>query len=58
MNCVLDCHKWDENTSQFNKDFTENCNEDSGKEYFLVVDVPYPQRLSPWFTIFTWKTDN
>ena len=28
----------DENTSQFNKDFTENYNEDSDKGYSLVVE--------------------
>ena len=29
--------KWDENTSQFNKNFMENYNEDIDKEYFLKL---------------------
>ena len=33
--------KWVENTSQFSNVFTENCNEDNHKEYFLQVDVQY-----------------
>ena len=37
--------KWVENTSQFSKDFTENCNEDSEEEYFLEVDGQYPEKL-------------
>ena len=42
------CHKsdgfeWIKNTSQFNKDFIKNCNEDSDEAYFLEVDVKYPE---------------
>ena len=35
----VDGFKCIENTSQFNKDFIENYNEDSGEGYFLEVDV-------------------
>ena len=35
----VDGFKCIENTSQFNKDFTENYNEDSDEGYFLEVDV-------------------
>ena len=35
----LDGFKWFENTSQFNKGFIENYNEDSDKEYFLEVNL-------------------
>ena len=37
--------KWVENTSQFNKDFIENYNEDSDKGYFVEVGVQYPKEL-------------
>ena len=37
--------KWVEYTSQFNKDFIENYNEDSDEGYFLEVDVQYPEKL-------------
>ena len=37
--------KWVENTSQFNKDFIKNNNEDSDEEYFRKVDVQYPEEL-------------
>ena len=40
--CSLDVFKWVENTSQFNKDFIQNYNEDSHEGYFLEVDVQYP----------------
>ena len=35
----LDGFKWSENTSQFNKGFIENYNEDSDKGYFLEVNL-------------------
>ena len=41
--CSLDVFKWVENTSQFNKDFIQNYNEDSHEGYFLEVDVQYPE---------------
>ena len=31
--------KWVENTSEFNKDFMESYNEDTGAGYFLAVDI-------------------
>ena len=37
--------KWLEETFQFNEDFIENYNEESGEEYFLKVDVQYPEKL-------------
>ena len=36
---ALESFKCVENTSQFSKDFIENYNKDSDKEYFLIVDV-------------------
>ena len=35
--------KWVKNTSQFDKDFMKNYNEDSDKGYFLEVDVQYSE---------------
>ena len=32
-------------TSQFNEDFIRNYNEDNDEEYFLEIDVQYPQNL-------------
>ena len=37
--------KWVENQSQFSNDFIEKYYEDSDKEYFLEVDVQYPEKL-------------
>ena len=34
-----------EDTSQFNKDFIENDNEKSDKEYFLEVEVQFTEKL-------------
>ena len=31
--------EWIKDTSQFNKDFIKNYNEDNGKGYFLGVDI-------------------
>ena len=36
--------EWIEETSQCNKDFIKNCNEESDK-YFLEVNVQYPEKL-------------
>ena len=41
----VDGFKCIENTCQFNKNFTENYNEDSDKGYFLEADVQYPEKL-------------
>ena len=35
----VDGFKWVENTSQFNKDFIKNYNEDNDRGHFLEVDV-------------------
>ena len=40
-----DSFKQVENTSQFNKDFTENYNKDSDVRHFLEVDVQHPAKL-------------
>ena len=34
-----------QNTSEFNKHFIKNCNEDNDKGYFLEVDVQYTKKL-------------
>ena len=41
----IDGFKWNENTSQLNKDFMENYNENSDERYFLEVEVKYPKAL-------------
>ena len=38
--------KWTEVTSQFNEDFTKNCNEEGNKGYFLEIDVQYPKKTT------------
>ena len=35
----LNDSEWLEDTSQFNKDFIKNCNEENDEGYFLEVDV-------------------
>ena len=37
--------EWIEETSKFNRDFMKNYNEESDAEYFLEVDVQYPEKL-------------
>ena len=37
--------EWIKDTSQSNKDFTKNYNEESDGVYFLEVDVPYLEKL-------------
>ena len=37
--------EWIEDTSQFNEDFIKNYNEESDEEYFLEVDIQYPEKL-------------
>ena len=41
----IDGFKWNQNKSQFNKDFMENCIEHSDEGYFLEVEVKYPENL-------------
>ena len=41
----IDRFRWNQNKSQFNKDFMENCNEHSDERYFLKVEVKYPENL-------------
>ena len=41
----VDGFKCVENTSQLNKGFIENYNEDSDEGYFLEVDVQHPEKL-------------
>ena len=41
----VDGIKWFEDTSQFNKDFMENYNEDSDERYFIYVEVQCPEKL-------------
>ena len=38
--------RWDENTAQFSKDYTENYNEDSKQIVFFEVNVQYPEKLN------------
>ena len=38
--------KWVESTSQFNKDFIENQNNDSDEKYFLEIDVKYSENIT------------
>ena len=37
--------KWVEDTSKFNEDFIKYHNNESDEEYFLGVDVQYPENL-------------
>ena len=37
--------EWIEDTSNFNEDFINYYNEESGKQYFLKVDVQYHEKL-------------
>ena len=45
QNLSIESFKWVENTSQFNKDFIENYNEDRFEWYFREVNVQYPEKL-------------
>ena len=37
--------EWTKDTSQFNKNFIKNYNEESDEGYFLEVDIPHPKNL-------------
>ena len=41
---TVDSFTWVEQTSQFNKDYTENYNEGKDPRCFLEADVPYPEK--------------
>ena len=41
--------EWIEHTSQFNENFTKNCNEESDEGYFLEVDFLYLEKLHELF---------
>ena len=41
----VNCFKWVRNTSQFNKEFIQNYNEDSDEGYFIEIDIQYPKKL-------------
>ena len=41
QNLPINNFEWIEETSQFNKDFIKNYNEESDKGYFIEVDVQY-----------------
>ena len=41
----VDGFKWEENIHKFNECFIKNYDENSGKNYFLEVDVEYPKNV-------------
>ena len=41
--------EWIEDTSQFNENFTKNCNEESDEGYCLEVDFLYLEKLHELF---------
>ena len=45
QNLPVNNFKWLKDTSQFNKDFIRNYNEESNEEHFLKVDVQYLEKL-------------
>ena len=45
QNLPVNNFEWIEDTSQFNKDFIKNYNEESDKGHFLEVDVQYLEKL-------------
>ena len=48
--------EWIKNTSQFNKDFIKNYNEESDERYFIEVDIQHSEKLHELhndFFIFT-----
>ena len=44
--------EWIEDTSQYNEDFTKNCNEESDEVYFLEVDVQYLEKYMNFIIIY------
>ena len=45
QNLSLIDFKWIEDISEFNEDFLKSYNDKSDEEYFLEVDVQYPENL-------------
>ena len=45
QNLYLIDFKWIEDISEFNEDFLKSYNDKSDEEYFLEVDVQYPENL-------------
>ena len=46
---AVNSFEWIEDTSQFNENFTKNCNEESDEGYFLEVDFLYLEKLHELF---------
>ena len=44
--------KWVKDSSQYNEDFIQNCNEESDEGYFLKVDVQYLENCMNVITIY------
>ena len=44
--------KWIKDTSQFNGDFVENCNEGSDPQYFLEADVQHLENYRNFMMIY------
>ena len=44
--------EWIEDTSQYNEDFTKNCNEESDEVYFLEADVQYLEKYMNFIIIY------
>ena len=55
---VSNC-EWIADTSQFNKDFIKNYNDEIDKGYFGEVDVQYPEKLHELkrFILFAWNNE-
>ena len=49
--------EWIKNTSQFNKDFIKNYNEESNKGYFIEVDIQYSEKLLEFHNDFSFLPD-
>ena len=45
QNLSVNNFEWIEETSQFNKDFIKNYNEESDEGYFIEADDHYPEKL-------------
>ena len=47
--------EWIEVTSKFNEDFMESYNEENDEEYFLEVDIQYPEKLHELHNIYNFN---